>query len=293
MTRRKALGKGLGALIPGADMQPTEEKGESIHYIPIDQISPNPFQPRNRFDEEKIRELAQSIKESGVLQPLLVRKKGETYELVAGERRLRAGKEAGLEEIPVIIKDFTDEESLEIALIENIQRENLNPIEEAEAYKLLQEKFSLTQEQLAKKVGKSRPAISNTMRLLKLPNSVRLKLTNDLISMGHARALLAISDPKTQEKLAEKIILDELTVRDIEKEVQDILCPPAPKGKKPPKKKRPEVMILEEELRKTFGTKVSIKLNKKGKGNIQIQFYSMDDFDRILGILRKNDLTNQ
>jgi ParB family chromosome partitioning protein len=274
-------------------MQPTEEKGESIHYIPIDQISPNPFQPRNRFDEEKIRELAQSIKESGVLQPLLVRKKGETYELVAGERRLRAGKEAGLEEIPVIIKDFTDEESLEIALIENIQRENLNPIEEAEAYKLLQEKFSLTQEQLAKKVGKSRPAISNTMRLLKLPNSVRLKLTNDLISMGHARALLAISDPKTQEKLAEKIILDELTVRDIEKEVQDILCPPAPKGKKPPKKKRPEVMILEEELRKTFGTKVSIKLNKKGKGNIQIQFYSMDDFDRILGILRKNDLTNQ
>jgi ParB family chromosome partitioning protein len=274
-------------------MQPTEEKGESIHYIPIDQISPNPFQPRNRFDEEKIQELAQSIKESGVLQPLLVRKKGETYELVAGERRLRAGKEAGLEEIPVIIKDFTDEESLEIALIENIQRENLNPIEEAEAYKLLQEKFSLTQEQLAKKVGKSRPAISNTMRLLKLPNSVRLKLTNDLISMGHARALLAISDPKTQEKLAEKIILDELTVRDIEKEVQDILCPPAPKGKKPPKKKRPEVMILEEELRKTFGTKVSIKLNKKGKGNIQIQFYSMDDFDRILGILRKNDLTNQ
>lgn len=293
MTRRKALGKGLGALIPGADMESPEEKGESIHYIPIDQISPNPFQPRNRFDEEKIQELAQSIEESGVLQPLLVRRKGEVYELVAGERRLRAGKEAGLEEIPVIIKDFSDEESLEIALIENIQRENLNPIEEAEAYKLLQEKFSLTQEQLAKKVGKSRPAISNTMRLLKLPNSVRLKLTNDLISMGHARALLAIRDPKTQEKLAEKIILDELTVRDIEKEVQNILCPPAPKGKKPPRKKRPEVMILEEELRSTFGTKVSIKLNKKGKGNIQIQFYSMDDFDRILGILRKNDLTNQ
>ncbi|MFA7284142.1 MAG: ParB/RepB/Spo0J family partition protein, partial [Candidatus Omnitrophota bacterium] len=209
---RKALGKGIGALIPERE---TSAKNEII-YVQTEQIRPNPFQPREEFNQEHISELAQSIKEKGVIQPLLVRRKGDSYELIAGERRLRASKSLGLKELPVIVKDVDDKDSLEFALIENIQRESLNPIEEAHAYQHLIDKFQVTQEKISEGLGKARTTIANTLRLLKLPHEVQDEMKKGRISFAHGRALLEVEDENRQRKLTQEIISKGLSVRELE-----------------------------------------------------------------------------
>ncbi|MDD5129785.1 MAG: ParB/RepB/Spo0J family partition protein, partial [Candidatus Omnitrophica bacterium] len=203
---RKALGKGLGALIPETPAETILRRKEEIVYVSPDEIKPNPFQPREDFDQQNIEELAQSIKEKGVIQPLLVRRKGDSYELIAGERRLRASKYLGIKEIPIVVRDVNDQDSLELALIENIQREELNPIEEAHAYQHLMDKFQVTQEKISEVLGKSRVSITNTLRLLKLPHEIQGEMKKGRISFAHGRALLEIEDSNHQRKIAQDII---------------------------------------------------------------------------------------
>ncbi|MCQ2511295.1 MAG: ParB/RepB/Spo0J family partition protein [Lachnospiraceae bacterium] len=250
--------------------------------LKLSDIVPNKEQPRQEFDENSLEELADSIRQFGIIQPLVVQPKGKYYELIAGERRWRAAKLAGLKEVPVVIREFSAQETMEISLIENIQRENLNPIEEAVAFKRLINEFDLKQEEVAERVSKSRTAITNSMRLLKLPEEVQQMLISGSISSGHARALLSIDNAGLQLEIAEKIVSENLSVRDVEKLVKSL-----DKEKKPRKdKESPQVAAayksIEEKLKGIVGSKVEIKRNKKGNGKIEIEYYSQTELERII-----------
>lgn len=249
------------------------------------EIVPNRLQPRKEFTQEAIDELAASIRQFGILQPLLVQKKGKYYELIAGERRWRAAKKAGLKTVPAIIREFTGQEAVEISLIENIQRENLNAIEEAQAYQRLQEEFRLTQEEMAKRVSKSRAAVANSLRLLKLDPSIQEKVISRELSMGHARALLALEKTEDQRLAAEKIISGRLSVRETEKLVKQILHPKKIRVKEKNEQLDAVYAALEEKLRKTTGTKVSINQGQGERGKIEIEYYSQDDLERIINLI--------
>jgi len=277
---RKALGKGISALIPERE---TGHKDEII-YVQSERILPNPFQPREDFDTQGIEELAQSIKEKGVIQPLLVRRKGDSYELIAGERRLRAAKILGLNEIPILVKDVADQDSLEMALIENIQRQGLNSIEEARAYKYLMEKFQVTQEKISAVMGKARATITNTLRLLKLPQEIQEEMKRGRISFGHGRALLEVEDINQQRRLGREIISKALSVRELENLIK-MQRPRTPKRKIGPGMREPAVAVLEEELQQALATRVRISKRKK-RGHINIEFYSQEDLERIAGVIR-------
>lgn len=275
---KKGLGKGLSALIPDVE----EDNIRYVTEIDLQEIQKNPYQPRKSIDDEKLKEMLQSIREHGVIQPVLVRKSGEGYELVAGERRFRAAQLANLEKIPAVIKDFNDNEMLEISLIENIQRENLNPLEEAEAYKRLMEEFGFNQEKIAERLGKSRPSIANTLRLLHLEEKVKGYLREGKISAGHARALVSIEDRELQREVAQEILEKNLNVRKVEEVLQQLkkkkekeqkASPPQPKAD-------PFIQDLEEKLCHHFGTRVRIQ-EGKNKGKIEIEYYNPEELERI------------
>lgn len=294
--KKKGLGKGLDSLIPdnksmkSVTSEKTVESKEDaaaksgVQVMKINEVEPNRDQPRKNFDEDALLELSDSIKQFGVLQPLLVRKRKDYYEIIAGERRWRAAKLAGVKEVPVIEKEYTDQEILEISLIENIQRENLNPIEEAIAYKRLLEEFNLKQDEVAERVSKSRTAVTNSMRLLKLSDKVQQMIIDDMISTGHARALLAIDDPELQYTLANKIFDEKLSVRETEKLVKEIKNPKKPKEKKPVANSF-IYQDLEEKMKSVFGTKVSIASKGKGKGKIEIEYYSDDELEHLFDMM--------
>ncbi len=248
----------------------------------IEEVQPNPFQPRKIFSEEQLQELIDSIREKGILQPLIVRRREKGFELIAGERRWRAAQKAGMKEVPILIKDVTDSEMLEISLIENIQREDLNPIEEAEAYKRLMEQFQLTQEEISKKVGKDRTTITNTVRLLKLPPEIKQSLAEGKISMGHARAFLSLEGIDKQRLLLKRLLAGGLSVRQTESLVKRFRTRPFPVSRKA----NPEWSGLVEELQRILGTKVRI-VGKRKRGKVEIEFYSPEELDRILDILRR------
>ena len=294
--KKKGLGKGLDSLIPDnrgtktveSESQPKSEpesennSGEQMMKINI--VEPNREQPRKKFEEDGLLELADSIRQFGILQPLLVRKRKDYYEIIAGERRWRAAKIAGLKEIPVIIKDYTEQEIVEIGLIENIQRENLNPIEEAMAFKRLLEEFNLKQDEVAERVSKSRAAVTNSMRLLKLNENVQQMIIDDMITTGHARALLAIDDKEQQYILANKIFDEKLSVRETEKLIKDIKNP-----KKSKEKKTVENAFIfksfEDKMKEVIGTKVSIASKGNGKGKIEIEYYSDKELERVFEMI--------
>ena len=294
--KKKGVGKGLDSLIPdnksmkSVTSEKTVESKEDaaaksgVQVMKINEVEPNRDQPRKNFDEDALLELSDSIKQFGVLQPLLVRKRKDYYEIIAGERRWRAAKLAGVKEVPVIEKEYTDQEILEIGLIENIQRENLNPIEEAIAYKRLLEEFNLKQDEVAERVSKSRTAVTNSMRLLKLSDKVQQMIIDDMISTGHARALLAIDDPELQYTLANKIFDEKLSVRETEKLVKEIKNPKKPKEKKPVANSF-IYQDLEEKMKSVFGTKVSIASKGKGKGKIEIEYYSDDELEHLFDMM--------
>ena len=295
MTTKKktGLGRGLNTLIPSAPVKDTEsekilKKEEQIKseiMVPILKVEPNPNQPRRQFDDDSLQELADSVKQYGILQPLIVKKHDKFYEIIAGERRWRAAKLAGLKEVPVLIRDYAENEIVEIALIENIQREDLNPIEEALAYKRLMEEFSLKQDQVAAKVSKSRAAITNSLRLLKLDQRVQNLLSEEMITTGHARALLAIEDPDQQYETAMKVFDEKLSVREIEKLVKQM----SKKKKETPKEENKVQEFLfaniEESWKQALGSKVNIK-NRNNKGKIEIEYYSKEELDRLVDMLR-------
>ena len=277
---RQALGRGLKALIPQAE----DAKGEEIRQIPVSAVEPNPYQPRRSFDQENLRELAASIKEKGVLQPVTVREKGEIFELVAGERRWRAAQVAGLSEIPAVVRELSDREVMEIALIENLQREDLNPIEEAEAYQVLMREFQLTQEEVAKAVGKGRPTVANRLRLLRLPEAVREWVAGGQLSAGHAKILVMMDEERAIE-LARRCVDRGWSVRQLEEFLQDASA--KPRGQKvgrPLERQDPLLRDVEERLQGVLGTKVRIK-DKKGKGKIEVDYYSTEELNRILEVI--------
>ncbi len=293
--KKKGLGKGLDSLIPdnksvkmtqtddvSKKAEPEVKVGEQM--MKINMVEPNRDQPRKKFEEDALLELADSIKQFGILQPLLVRKRKDYYEIIAGERRWRAAKIAGIKEVPVIVKEFTEQEIVEIALIENIQRENLNPIEEAMAFKRLLEEFNLKQDEVAERVSKIRTAVTNSMRLLKLDERVQQMIVDDMISTGHARALLAIDDKGLQYELANKVFDEKLSVRETEKLVKDIKSP----KKEKPKKEIVDNYIykdLENRMKEVMGTKVSIASKGKGKGKIEIEYYSDSELERMFDMI--------
>ncbi|GEN34684.1 ParB/RepB/Spo0J family partition protein [Aneurinibacillus danicus] len=281
----KRLGRGLDALISSVDIN----DGDHILQVELKKIRPNPYQPRKHFAEEALQELADSIREHGIVQPLIARKSVKGYELVAGERRLRAAKLAHVEHVPVVVKEFTDEQVMQIALIENLQREDLNAIEIAQAYHKLMNAFSLKQEELAKKVGKSRPYVANFLRLLQLPEEIQERVSRGTLSMGHARTLLGVDKDKIKIELAKEVEEKSLSVRELE----DIVKKMSEKKNVSRKTKQPDkhrfVKDLEERLRVAFGTSVNIKPSKnRNKGKIEIAYFSEDDLERILGIIEKN-----
>lgn len=279
---RKVLGRGITALIPEREIGHKDE----IVYVQSDQIKPNPFQPREDFSQQNIEELAQSIKEKGVIQPLLVRRRGDAYELIAGERRLRAAKLLNLKEVPVLVRYAEDKDSLELALIENIQRENLNPIEEAHAYQHLIEKFGVNQDQIGEVLGKARTTVANILRLLKLPHEIQAEIKKNRISFGHGRALLEVEDANQQRRLAQEIITKGLSVRELE----NLIKSHRPKGlkrKATHAHQDPFVAVVEEELQHVLATKVRITKRKK-RGHISIEFYSHEDLERIANIIRSH-----
>ena len=290
--RKSGLGKGLDSLIPDHQSEKTglhtesEESGsnDGVVMVKISKVEPNKNQPRKQFDEDSLLELADSIKLYVVLQPLLVLDKGNYYEIIAGERRWRAAKLAGIKEIPVLIKEYTEREIVEISLIENIQRENLNPIEEAIAYKRLLEDFNLKQDEIAERVAKSRTAVTNSIRLLKLDEKVQQMLIDEMISTGHARALLAITEPQEQVNLANQVFDEKLSVRETEKLIKKLLEP----AKRVEKKEEPALDAayeqMEEKMKGIIGTKVTIHRKKKDKGKIEIEYYSQDELERIIDI---------
>ena len=292
--KKKGLGKGLDSLIPdnkgsksSVESEPhpkdEEEQNSGEQMMKINMVEPNREQPRKKFEEDALLELADSIKQFGILQPLLVRKRKDYYEIIAGERRWRAAKMAGVKEVPVIIKEFSEQEVVEIGLIENIQRENLNPIEEAMAFKRLLEEFNLKDE-VAERVSKSRTAVTNSMRLLKLNNKVQQMIVDDMISTGHARALLAIDDKEQQYILANKIFDEKLSVRETEKLIKDIKNP-----KKVKEKKAVENTFIykdiEEKMKEVIGTKVNVASKGNGKGKIEIEYYSNEELERVFDMI--------
>ena len=297
----RGLGKGLDALIPNSfenesvskkakeksDNDNKGEKKEGEVMVNITKVEPNREQPRKNFDEDALEELAESIKQFGLLQPILVQDRKTYYEIIAGERRWRAAKKAGLKEVPVIIKNLTEQEIVEISLIENIQREDLNPIEEALAYKKLLTEFNLKQDEVADRVSKSRTAVTNSMRLLKLCDEVQQMIINDMISTGHARALIGIEDPEEQYAIAQRIFDEKLSVRDVEKLVKNL---GKPKLKKPNDKDKSLEIIyrdIEENLKQKLSTKVAISSKGNGTGIIEIEFYSHEDLEKLIDLLSK------
>ena len=302
MAVRKGLGRGLDAMISETASKPkntvkkesvsvkkkeTEsDDKKSVFTVKMTQIEPNRQQPRKQFDEDSLLELAESMKQFGVLQPLLVQKKDDYYEIIAGERRWRASKLAGIKEVPVIVKDFTDQEAVEISLIENIQRENLNPIEEAMAYKRLMEEFHLKQDTIAERVSKSRTAVTNSMRLLKLDERVQRMLIDEMLSTGHARALLAIEDKNAQHAAAVKVFDEKLSVRETEKLVKELLNPVSKKEEKTEDSAQDLIyQKLEEKIKGIIGSKVAIHRKNKDKGRIEIEYYSQEELERIVELL--------
>ena len=284
--KRTGLGKGLDALFPNIGL--TDDSRESDYFeCDIDMIRPNPYQPRREFSEKEMAELAESVKSRGVLQPLLIRTAGDGYELIAGERRLRAAKMAGLEQVPVLIKEIPDTELLELSIIENIQRENLNPIEEGEAYQRLMTEFGLIQEQIAQRVGKSRSAVANFLRLNQLPDEIKSSLRKGELSMGHARALLGADSSAIQRKAWELVVSNGLSVRETERLVIRLN---ARKEIPPQEQAAPDAvhfLSLEEDLSRFYGTKVQIRRRGK-KGKVEIEFYTDEDLDRLLTLLKSN-----
>ena len=314
--KRGGLGKGLDSMIPILDSTATKKKtgrtaidkealqnaakeahkhqkekmefegkpGEQVQIVKLTKVEPSREQPRKQFDADALQELAESIKQFGVLQPLLVQKKEDYYEIIAGERRWRASKLAGLKEVPVIVKEFTEQEAVEISLIENIQREDLNPIEEAMAYKRLMEEFHLKQDAIAERVSKSRTAVTNSMRLLKLNSKVQQMVIDDMISTGHARALLALEDEEQQYTIANKIFDEKLSVRETEKLIKILKNP-----KKTAKKEKIEHTFiyenLEEKMKGIMGTKVNVNPKSNGKGKIEIEYYSEEELERIFDLI--------
>lgn len=298
MAPKKGLGKGLGSLIPessAATQQPQTKIVEKIVekivkeptdvILNINEVEPNRDQPRTNFDEDALLELSESIKLYGIIQPLIVKKRDKYYEIIAGERRWRAAKMAGLKEVPVVIKDYSNQEIMEVALIENIQREDLNPIEEAMAYQRLIKEYNLKQDEVAEKVSKSRVSITNAMRLLKLDERVQKMLIDDMISGGHARALLGIEKNDDQYNLAMEVFDKKLSVRETEKLVKLYNSPVKSKEKKLPENDF-IYRDMEEQLKMAVGTKVVIKNKEKNKGKIEIEYYSQDDFERIVDLLK-------
>lgn len=291
MAAPRGLGKGLDVMIPNIvgetkeKKQKAETKEKSAETIvAITKVEPNRKQPRKYFDEDALQELADSIKQFGLLQPILVQDRKDYYEIIAGERRWRAARLAGLKEVPVIIKNYTDQEIVEIALIENIQREDLNPIEEAQAYKRLLEEFNLKQDEVAERVSKSRAAVTNSIRLLKLNEKVQQMVIDDMISTGHARALLAVEDEEEQYALAQKIFDEKLSVREIEKLVKN-LHKPAKAKKLDDKALQAIYLDIEDRLKQRLSTKVAVTSKGEGAGKIEIEFYSHEDLDRILEMI--------
>ena len=316
--KRGGLGKGLDSMIPILDSTATKKKtgrtaidkealqnaakeahkhqkekmefegkpGEQVQIVKLTKVEPSREQPRKQFDADALQELAESIKQFGVLQPLLVQKKEDYYEIIAGERRWRASKLAGLKEVPVIVKEFTEQEAVEISLIENIQREDLNPIEEAMAYKRLMEEFHLKQYAIAERVSKSRTAVTNSMRLLKLDDRVQQMLIDEMISTGHARALLALESKDAQAEAAVKVFDEKLSVRETERLVKELLNPVQKKEEKP--KNQAEELVyknLEEKIKQIIGSKVAINRRTDNKGKIEIEYYSQEELERIVELL--------
>ena len=316
--KRGGLGKGLDSMIPVLDSTATKKKtgrtsidkealqnaakeahkhqkekmefegkpGEQVQIVKLTKVEPSREQPRKQFDADALQELAESIKQFGVLQPLLVQKKEDYYEIIAGERRWRASKLAGLKEVTVIVKEFTEQEAVEISLIENIQREDLNPIEEAMAYKRLMEEFHLKQDAIAERVSKSRTAVTNSMRLLKLDDRVQQMLIDEMISTGHARALLALESKDAQAEAAVKVFDEKLSVRETERLVKELLNPVQKKEEKP--KNQAEELVyknLEEKIKQIIGSKVAINRRTDNKGKIEIEYYSQEELERIVELL--------
>lgn len=316
--KRGGLGKGLDSMIPVLDSTATKKKtgrtainkealqnaakeahkhqkekmefegkpGEQVQIVKLTKVEPSREQPRKQFDADALQELAESIKQFGILQPLLVQKKKDYYEIIAGERRWRASKLAGLKEVPVIVKEFTEQEAVEISLIENIQREDLNPIEEAMAYKRLMEEFHLKQDAIAERVSKSRTAVTNSMRLLKLDDRVQQMLIDEMISTGHARALLALESKDAQAEAAVKVFDEKLSVRETERLVKELLNPVQKKEEKP--KNQAEELVyknLEEKIKQIIGSKVAINRKTDNKGKIEIEYYSQEELERIVELL--------
>ena len=316
--KRGGLGKGLDSMIPVLDSTATKKKtgrtaidkealqnaakeahkhqkekmefegkpGAQVQIVKLTKVEPSREQPRKQFDADALQELAESIKQFGVLQPLLVQKKEDYYEIIAGERRWRASKLAGLKEVPVIVKEFTEQEAVEISLIENIQREDLNPIEEAMAYKRLMEEFHLKQDAIAERVSKSRTAVTNSMRLLKLDDRVQQMLIDEMISTGHARALLALESKDAQAEAAVKVFDEKLSVRETERLVKELLNPVQKKEEKP--KNQAEELVyknLEEKIKQIIGSKVAINRRTDNKGKIEIEYYSQEELERIVELL--------
>ena len=290
----RGLGKGLDGLIPSVvtesqtiySKEKKIEKPDSI--VKINKVEPNREQPRKKFDEDTLLELAESIKQFGILQPILVQDRKTYYEIIAGERRWRAAKIAGLKEVPVMIRNYTEQEIAEISLIENIQREDLNPIEEAQAYKKLMEEFRLKQDEIAERVSKSRTAVTNSMRLLKLCDKVQQMIVNEMISTGHARAIITIENPEEQYHLAQKIFDEKMTVREVEKYIKNRNRQQKVKTNV---SKALEIIYKEKEekLKQSLSTKVVVSGKGDGSGKIEIDFFSHDDFDRLLEILTKGN----
>lgn len=295
----RGLGKGLDSLIPN-ELGETKTKKETAAksktettdgkepqtLVKITKVEPNREQPRKNFDEDALQELADSIKQFGLLQPILVQDRKDYYEIIAGERRWRAAKLAGLKEVPVIIRNYTEQEIVEISLIENIQREDLNPIEEAQAYKRLLTEFHLKQDEVAERVSKSRAAVTNSIRLLKLNEEVQRMVVDEMISTGHARALLAVENPEEQYNLAQRIFDEKLSVRDVEKLVKN-LHKPAKSKKVDDKTMQVIYQDIEEKLKQKLGRKVTVTSKGEGSGKIEIEFYNHEDLDRLLDVLNK------
>ena len=300
--KKSGLGRGLDALFPektvhskqeekpvqkavSADDKKEKETAENgIKTVKISKVEPNREQPRKKFDEDALLELSESIKQYGVLQPLLVSDKKDYYEIIAGERRWRAAKMAGLKEVPVIIKEFSDQETVEISLIENIQREDLNPVEEAQAYKRLIDEIQLKQDEIADRVAKSRTAVTNSLRLLKLDPRVQDMVVNEMLTAGHARAILGITDPDMQEMVASKVFDNKLSVRETEELVRKILKPSKKKEKVSNPAEDAVYESLEEKMKGITGTRVFIRRKKNNKGKIEIEYYSRDDLERIIDL---------